>query len=89
MKKLYWTCRETNFNRDIWYEKSPGNCGHMWFPYAKQFMKKFPWLAVRIFWLMIKTKEIWNAFIIMYPPPYPNLLSHQTDNSSDQSTPYH
>ncbi len=29
----------------------------MYFPYAEKFMAKFPWLAVRVFYILIKIKE--------------------------------
>ena len=57
--RLYWTSRKTDFDKEIWYEESPRCCGKMWFPYATQFMTKFPRLAVRVFWLCIKIKEFW------------------------------
>lgn len=72
--KIYWTSRETNWDKDIWYEKSPGVCGSIWFPYAGQFMTKFPRIAVRTFWLLIKLKEAWNVFLIFYPNPYPDFF---------------
>ena len=80
--RLYWTSRATDFDKEIWYEKSPGHCDSMWFPCATQFLQKFPRLAVRVFWLLIKIKEIWNVFILMYPTPYPNLLNQQSNDQS-------
>ena len=57
--RLYWTSRETDWDKDIWYERSPGCCGRMWFPYAEKFMTCFPRIAVRVFWICIKIKELW------------------------------
>lgn len=31
-----------------------------YFPFAEQFMRRCPWLAVRVFWLIIKVKEALN-----------------------------
>ena len=78
--RLYWTSRKTDFDKEIWYEKSPGVCDSMWFPYATYFLGHFPKIAVRVFWLMIKMKKIWNAFVTNYPNPYPDLLNSQTDS---------
>lgn len=78
-QNIYWTSRKTDFDKEIWYEKSPGCCGSMWFPYAEQFLQKFPWLAVRVFWLQMKFVKALNAFIINYPPVYPNLPCQQSN----------
>ncbi len=32
----------------------------MYFPYAEKFMAKYPWLAVRVFYVLIKIKECWR-----------------------------
>lgn len=29
----------------------------MYFPYAEKFMTSFPWLAVRVFYILLKIKE--------------------------------
>ena len=81
-KRLYWTSRETNFDKEIWCETSPGCCGSMWFPYATQFLTKFPRIAVRVFWLMVKLSEALNIFITNYPPVCPNLLCQQCNQQS-------
>ena len=32
--------------------------GSMWFPYAEKFMARFPLLAVRVFYVLIKIKRV-------------------------------
>ena len=71
---IYWTSRHTDFDKEIWYESSPGCCDSMWFPYAEKFMTRFPRLAVRVFWSLIQIRKAWNVFIMNYPSPYPNLI---------------
>ena len=34
--------------------------GSMWFPYAEKFMAKYPWLAVRVFYVLLKIKEFFK-----------------------------
>ena len=53
--KIYWSHQG---DPSDWGKESGGDS--MWFPSAEQFMKKFPRLAVRIFWLLIKIREIWR-----------------------------
>lgn len=53
--KIYWTCKQ---DINVWYEASPGRCDSMYFPKAEWFLENYPWLAVRIFWICIKIKEI-------------------------------
>ena len=57
-ERLWWTSRESN---NLWYEKNPGECDSRYFPYATQFMKKFPWLAVRVFWICTVIRKFWRS----------------------------
>ena len=68
--KLYWTSRATNFDKDIWYESSPGCCENIYFPYATYLLSHYPRLTVRILWLLIQICKLIKA----YPSPYPNLI---------------
>ena len=68
--RLYWTSKATDFDKEIWYESSPGECGSLWFPYASQFLEQFPRIACRVFWLLIMTCKLIEA----HPPVYPNLI---------------
>lgn len=51
MKKIRWS----KIASPNW-----GDGKRMYFPYAEKFMEKFPWLAVRVFYVLIKTKEFFN-----------------------------
>ena len=63
VEKLWWISRESN---NLWCDWKPGQCDSMYFPYATQFMKKCPWLAVRVFWVCMLVKNqikklwMWN-----------------------------
>uniref|UniRef100_A0A6M3JJP8 Uncharacterized protein n=1 Tax=viral metagenome TaxID=1070528 RepID=A0A6M3JJP8_9ZZZZ len=53
--RIWWTSR----NRpDVWFEEYLGECGHMYFPKAEWFMKNFPYIAVRVFWVCIKVRNL-------------------------------
>lgn len=43
----------------IWEEISGGR---MYFPYAEKFLAKYPWLAVRVFYALIKIREFIRRF---------------------------
>lgn len=77
--RMYRTSRETDFNKEIWYESESGSCSPMYFPWVEKFLRRFPWLAVRIFWLCIKIRGALNVFVANYPPVYPNLLCQQSN----------
>ena len=81
IERMYWTSRST---KDLWHEESPGVSGRIYFPYATQFMKRFPWLAIRVFWLMVKLSEALNIFITNYPPVCPDLFRQQSNNLSNE-----
>lgn len=59
-----WT---TKISKDLWYEERPGECGSIYFPYAEKFMQSCPWLAVRIFWMMIIIRKMWLDLCEIYP----------------------
>lgn len=63
-QRLWWTSKDSH---ELWYEENPGECNSMYFPYATQFMKACPWLAVRIFWVMIQLKRAWLNLCEIYP----------------------
>jgi len=55
--KIYWS-RES----ELWdVENTKNDSGY--FPYADKFMKKYPRLAVRVFWLCWKIKGFWRKTI--------------------------
>ena len=68
--RMYWTSKAINFEKEVWYESSSGCCDSMWFPYATQFMTRFPRLAVRVFWSLIMIRRLIEA----HPPLYPDLI---------------
>jgi len=41
------------------FEEIGGNS--MWFPYAEKFMAKYPWFAVRVFYVLLKIKEFFKC----------------------------
>ena len=63
-QRLWWTSKQST---ELWYENKPGECDSMYFPYATQFMKSCPWLAVRVFWMMLQIKGAWLDLCKIYP----------------------
>jgi hypothetical protein len=38
-----------------------GKMNSIYFPFAEQFLRHCPWLAVRVFWATIKVKDFFNG----------------------------
>jgi len=51
----YSTCS----NPYSWKEPTGGS---IWFPFAERFMRRFPRVAVRVFYLIIITRNFWRKF---------------------------
>ncbi|KKN59402.1 hypothetical protein LCGC14_0542370 [marine sediment metagenome] len=42
---------------DVWFEESPGSFGYIYFPKAEWLLTHCPWIAVRLFWLVIAFRD--------------------------------
>ena len=54
MQMVKWSKQSDPYNWDDWEAKS------FWFPYGEAFLRKCPWLAKRVFFVIIKIKEFWS-----------------------------
>lgn len=54
-QRLWWTTRQST---DLWYESEPSVCDSIYFSFATQFMTKYPWLAIRAFYICLQIKGI-------------------------------
>jgi hypothetical protein len=48
-------------SKDVWFENDSSMCS-MYFPKAQWLLTNYPWIAVRIFYICIKFREILRKY---------------------------